>query len=331
MATYKNIQGYTVQKLSSDPPAEQSVGQLWYNSTSGAFKIGTEGAGAWSSGGDLNTGRDMMAGVGTATAALSVGGEPPVSGGAGVAVEQYDGSTWTTKNSLTTYRYGPGASGTSTACLFFGGTPPQTNKTEKWDGTNWTEVADLNTPRAVGGGSSAGTSAAAAAFGGYPNLASTEIWNDTCWATSPGSMNQGRDAGGGCGTSTAAQYNGGGATWPSDAKYDVTEQFNGSTWSEVADLNTARDAAGYMAPGGQSSSMAIGGKTPSTVTTVELWDGTSWTTGTVLPSPRSETGTAGSGNASAIAFGGTGPSGSNHAETFAWTDPVYTIKTVTVS
>ena len=77
--------------------------------------------------------------------------------------------------------------------------------------------------------------------------------------------------------------------------------------------------------------MAIGGKTPSTVTTVELWDGTSWSTGTVLPSPRSETGSAGASNASAIAFGGTGPSGSNHAETFEWTDPVYTVKTVTVS
>jgi hypothetical protein len=144
-------------------------------------------------------------------------------------------------------------------------------------------------------------------------------------------MNQGRDSGGGCGTSTAAQYNGGGATWPGTSIYDVTEQFNGSTWSEVADLNTAREAVGYMAPGGQSSSMAIGGKTPSTVTTVELWDGTSWSTGTALPSPRSETGTAGSGNTSAVAFGGTGPAGSNHAETFDWSDPVYAIKTVTVS
>jgi hypothetical protein len=61
MATYKGIQGYTVDNLSSDPPAAQSVGQLWYNSTSGTFKIGTQSAGAWSAGGDLNTGRDWMA------------------------------------------------------------------------------------------------------------------------------------------------------------------------------------------------------------------------------------------------------------------------------
>ena len=46
MATYKGIQGYTVQKLSSDPTASEVVGQLWYNSTTGAFKIGTEAGGA---------------------------------------------------------------------------------------------------------------------------------------------------------------------------------------------------------------------------------------------------------------------------------------------
>ena len=39
MATYKGIQGYSVQKLSSDPTASEAEGQLWYNSTSGKFKI----------------------------------------------------------------------------------------------------------------------------------------------------------------------------------------------------------------------------------------------------------------------------------------------------
>ena len=56
MATYKGIQGYSVQKLSSDPTVTDTIGQLWYNSTTGKFKISTQGAGAWASGGDLNTG-----------------------------------------------------------------------------------------------------------------------------------------------------------------------------------------------------------------------------------------------------------------------------------
>ena len=39
MGTYKGIQGYTVQKLATDPTASEAVGQLWYNSTAGKFKI----------------------------------------------------------------------------------------------------------------------------------------------------------------------------------------------------------------------------------------------------------------------------------------------------
>jgi len=40
MATYKGIQGYTVQVLSSDPSASADTeGQVWYNSTSNVWKI----------------------------------------------------------------------------------------------------------------------------------------------------------------------------------------------------------------------------------------------------------------------------------------------------
>ena len=40
MATYKGIQGQTVQKLSADPtPSAATEGQLYYNSSTGQFKI----------------------------------------------------------------------------------------------------------------------------------------------------------------------------------------------------------------------------------------------------------------------------------------------------
>jgi len=43
MATYKGIQGYSVQTLASDPSPTASVeGQLWYNSTSGTYKIAVD-------------------------------------------------------------------------------------------------------------------------------------------------------------------------------------------------------------------------------------------------------------------------------------------------
>ena len=96
MATYKGIQGYSVPKLTTDPTGSAVVGQLWYNSTEGAFKISTEGAGAWSSGGVMNDARDEMASCGTQTAAIAAGGEPPNTTNA----ETYDGTTWTEVNNL---------------------------------------------------------------------------------------------------------------------------------------------------------------------------------------------------------------------------------------
>ena len=61
MATYKGIQGYSVQKLSTDPTASSdTTGQLFYNSTSGDFKVSVAGAGAWASGGARNNGLIMM-------------------------------------------------------------------------------------------------------------------------------------------------------------------------------------------------------------------------------------------------------------------------------
>ena len=97
MATYKGIQGYTVQKLSDDPTVSEAVGQLWYNSTSGDFKVGTSAAGAWASGGSLNQARTTGVGYGiTSDTAGAVGGYRS-SPSAGVVAnnEQYNGTAWT--------------------------------------------------------------------------------------------------------------------------------------------------------------------------------------------------------------------------------------------
>ena len=65
MATYKGIQGYSVQKLSSDPTASEAAGQLWYNSTSWKFKLAVAGAGAWSAGGTSNSSVNWRGTAGT--------------------------------------------------------------------------------------------------------------------------------------------------------------------------------------------------------------------------------------------------------------------------
>jgi|TARA_R100001530_G_C4288109_1_gene147287 hypothetical protein len=40
MATYKEIQGFTIQALASDPAASADTeGQVWYNTTTGVLKV----------------------------------------------------------------------------------------------------------------------------------------------------------------------------------------------------------------------------------------------------------------------------------------------------
>jgi hypothetical protein len=59
MATYKGIQGFTIQNLSADP-SNPIEGQVWYNSTSNVWKVEeATTAGAWATGNNLNTAREL--------------------------------------------------------------------------------------------------------------------------------------------------------------------------------------------------------------------------------------------------------------------------------
>jgi hypothetical protein len=50
MATYKGIKGFSIQNLSADP-SNLIEGEMWYNSTSGVWKVEeATAAGAWASG-----------------------------------------------------------------------------------------------------------------------------------------------------------------------------------------------------------------------------------------------------------------------------------------
>ena len=70
----------------------------------------------------------------------------------------------------------------NTSALAFGGTHPSAHAlTESWNGTNWTEVNDLNTARDTGG--SIGTATSALFAGGFipPFSGKTEEWNGVSW------------------------------------------------------------------------------------------------------------------------------------------------------
>ena len=56
---------------------------------------------------------------------------------------------WATKNAINTARYGLRGAGTAASTIVFGGDPPRTGKTESYNGTNWTEVNDMNEIRVI--------------------------------------------------------------------------------------------------------------------------------------------------------------------------------------
>ena len=328
MATYKGIQGYSVQKLSSDPTASEVEGQLFYNSSTGKFKISVAGTGAWSSGGTMNNGRNHLKGGGIQTAAIMAGGNSP---SVNAYTETYDGSAWTETADLNTGRgqTGPATQGTTTAFLLAGGsigTAPTnaSNETETFNGTAWTEVNNLNTARrALTGG---GTTTAAIAVGGQtaPNnaLGNTETYNGTSW-TEKADLNNVRNGASGCGTSTAA-LTFVGRVPPSFSSTNKTESWNGSSWTEVANTNTARNQAAGI--GIQTAALLVGGAPSPAKAFTESWNGSSWTEVADLGS--GQYGLGGSGTSSLGLVGAGEPAITSSEE---WNDPVYTIKTVTVS
>ena len=74
MTDYKEIKGKTIQNLASDPDATAYEGQIWFNTTSGDLKTIIKVAGAWASGGNLNTARRALRGCGTQAAGLVMAG-----------------------------------------------------------------------------------------------------------------------------------------------------------------------------------------------------------------------------------------------------------------
>jgi len=348
MATYKGIQGYTIQTLASDPTVEENVGRLWYNTTSNTWKLGQQLSGSWASGGALNSGRSQLGGSGTQTATLAFFGAAPGTypSGAVKAVESYNGTAWTNATYGNSERYSGGSIGqTSTDAAYVGGysAPPpplQSGKTEKWNGSAWTESGDLQSGR-QGFFGGAGTTSAGLVAGSGPANGATEIFNGSAW-TEVADLVTARQYAPVCGATSTAAMCVGGYGIPADSPYSngpgsrvgLTEIWNGSSWTNVAGtLNLGRIEAAIS---GTTTAAVIGGgntgdPAPPTVNTAtaETWDGTSWTSVGSLSGAIVSMGSSSSGgNNTAIVMGG---APGYVTTTEEWTDPIYSIKTVTVS
>ena len=108
----------------------------------------------------------------------------------------------------------------------------------------------------------------------------------------------------GCGIVTSALAFGG-ENPSGDVKQAVTESWNGTSWTEVADLNTARNNGGGTGDTNTACLMFGGLAAPARTANTELWNGTSWSEQNNLNTARSNQGEFGSA-ASAVSCGGNG-------------------------
>ena len=235
--------------------------------------------------------------------------------------------SWSTGGSLNTARNWSGdmSIGTQTSSLVTGKGPPGSGETESYNGSSWTEVADLNNGRyALGGIGPSNTSALV--FGGenYPNpspyyRANSETWNGSSW-TEVGDLNTARQAMGTAGTVTSALSFGGEA--PGDAHTQKNESWNGSAWTEVADLNQGKRFVGG-AGADNTAALCFGGLTPPYTTNVESWNGSAWTETTNMNTARSGMASSGASYTSALGTGGESPSLTGITEVWngsSWTE-----------
>ena len=117
------------------------------------------------------------------------------------------------------------------------------------------------------------------------------------WATG-GNMNSGRTRGASFGTQSGSLY-GGGTFAPGSGKTAFVESYNGSSWSEVADIPAVRTS--LRGAGTSSAGLIFGGA--NTTGNTQTWDGSSWTEVNDMNTARGFH-MSGGVQSSALAFGG---------------------------
>jgi hypothetical protein len=115
------------------------------------------------------------------------------------------------------------------------------------------------------------------------------------------------------GTQTAAITAGG------DSDLTNTESWNGTSWTEVNDINSTRYGA-LAGSGSQTDAINFWWKWSCCQSAAtEYWNGTSWTEVNDIATATGEVGSGGSSSSSAIIFGGQAGTGSITAATEEWT------------
>ena len=194
------------------------------------------------------------------------------------AATQLDTGTWASGGDLNTARAGcTGTSDSTTNSIMMGGyyLPPTVNRsvTEAYDGTSWTELADIPISVVYGNGLGVKTASmvAGADISAAPKNSNAYIFDGSSWTAPGASLNTMKFMSATGGTTTAGIIAGGNNP-PGTPKQGTTETWNGSAFTEVADLNTAKSDIG----GGTGTSTALMSASGNPSTT-EIYNGSSWT------------------------------------------------------
>jgi len=224
-------------------------------------------------------------------------------------------NAWSTGGALNTGRGDlSGAGASSDSGLAFGGEAPSSGGaqtvTEKYNGSTWTEVGDLNSNRILFAGNGIQTSAiAVGGISGGSKTGKVETFDGSSWTETTDLNTPRRDLASSGPDNTASVAMGGNGDPP--RQVGNVELWNGSSWTETTDLNTIRRLPG-AAGSSNTNALCFGGEAPAggnAVTAVtEKWNGSSWTEVSDLNTARTQVGQAGPSNTSALCFGGADPS-----------------------
>ena len=312
-------------KFGGGPPPSGNVATEEYNSV-----LTSATAPSWTAGGNLGTGRYILAGGGTQTAGIVFAGFPTPNG----ATEEYNGASWTAGGN---YPGAPkealGGLGTQTATLGFGGynpTPVQT-ATNEYNGSSWTAGGALNTAkrRCRGCGIQTAGVTAGGVTGG-PNSTrtnATEEYDGSSWTTVNAMSGNSRRSNVLSGSQTASITIGG-----DNGPTTAVEDYNGTNWTTGTSLLLGQSS--HSGDGTTSSAWTAGGAvsgTPSGIT--QIYNGTSWSLGTEMINARDQSGFSSSQSTSQgfVAGGGGAPIRNSTEEFDLGTAAVTTASTLTTS
>jgi hypothetical protein len=104
---------------------------------------------------------------------------------------------------------------------------------------------------------------------------------------------------------------------------DFTEQYNGTAWTEVNELNDARGFFGGSNSSPYTASVVFGGASPPALAKTEVWNGSTWTQANDLNTARINNGGFGATSTNALCCGGNNPGALDKVESWdgtSWTE-----------